>query len=327
MNHNRQSVLIGVGVLLLLGAFGCLWLVVSIQSPTPRETGLLGLLLTLLSMLGSWAISHVYSTSSSRESAQGKIDTIAQQSSEKILNHSTQLWRLEQYFRSSLQCASEEDNDAAVATLRNRIDSACEMARMLRSSNNTFLSDWQGVVSDSVNAVISSQASKVREIMDAYDQLDTPPSGDTEQWKNLRDELVDKVSLLRAQLPSAVTPDRKYHSAPAVAVVQHSAEASPTRQTGQLIVELLRPVYNATGSGKFKPPLVSAPTSLNATLIEKPEGSPKIEVHAGGGTTFDFNVHFKSMTFGTDMLIGKYVVEYEGTTETGETDGAGVPDL
>ena len=133
MNRNRLVVLVG-GFILLLGALGCLWLAVTMDKPTPRETGLIGVLLAILSILGSWVISHVYSTTRSRESAQEKIDTIAQQSSEKILNLSTQLWRLEQYFKASLERAGDEDSETALATLRNRLDSASYMARMLRSS-------------------------------------------------------------------------------------------------------------------------------------------------------------------------------------------------
>jgi hypothetical protein len=84
--------------------------------------------------------------------------------------------------------------------------------------------------------------------------------------------------------------------------------------SGQLIVELLEPVYRFTCSGHFSPPLDEIP-SLRAKLVKSPNGTPNHSIRYGTGTTFDFNIHLKSTDFEVYLPTGQYVFEYDAKVE------------
>lgn len=78
---------------------------------------------------------------------------------------------------------------------------------------------------------------------------------------------------------------------------------------GLLIVDIARPAFMFTASGHLEPNL-KAPPGLKVRLIEFPQPLPKHRLHAGSGTTYDFNVHLKSLDFGVTLPAGRYVFEY-----------------
>jgi len=111
---------------------------------------------------------------------------------------------------------------------------------------------------------------------------------------------------------------------PAVAAEQTMEAATSNLQVGQLKLKLLRPVYTATGSGRLDPTMDEAP-NVWVDLLSKPDGAPPIRVGAGAGTTFDFNVHLKSATWGTPIPVGEYVLRY--TAQCGTPSDLADPDV
>lgn len=99
-------------------------------------------------------------------------------------------------------------------------------------------------------------------------------------------------------------------SSPLVRVVNQSEDAATVNyQEGVLRVVLNRPAYKFTCSGHFSPKLTGVP-SVFVDLVGCPEGVPRYALRAGTGTTFDFNIHLKSIEYGDFLPAGEYVFEY-----------------
>ena len=102
-------------------------------------------------------------------------------------------------------------------------------------------------------------------------------------------------------------------SAPLLRLVsQTETSANQAENSGKLIVELLRPAYRFTCSGRLDPRLDGIPMML-ARLISHPQGMPRHVVRAGAGTTFYFNIHVKSIAYQEHLPIGEYVFYYSAT--------------
>ena len=284
---------------------------------TPRENTMLNGWLTLLSVLGSGFLSHVFGVTTTREATENKINTIALQSSEKILNLSTQLWRLEQFIEESLERASAEPTSAVtLAVLTNRLVSTSYMARILRASNNTLLSDWKGVVSADIKGSIEEQIRGVSDIIDGYAEIDAARAEDVDAVSDeeLNEQLEAKLKEIRSrrqQLPAAVAPDLPAPR-PAVSIRQFTTEAGPESQNGKLQIRILRSVSNATGSGKLEPRMSASP---RVTVRLRSSPMPESEVHTsvGVGTTYDFNIHMKPAIPGGRLKPGVYEFDYAAT--------------
>lgn len=103
-------------------------------------------------------------------------------------------------------------------------------------------------------------------------------------------------------------------SAPLIQVVSHTESlSSQNKNIGEIAIELLRPAFAFTCSRHFTPNLIDIP-NVSARLTITPEGIPQHIVRAGAGTTFDFNVHVKSVAYNEHLPVGIYVFEYEATT-------------
>ena len=99
-------------------------------------------------------------------------------------------------------------------------------------------------------------------------------------------------------------------SVPAVRVVGQFEEISePHLRYGVLEVEILRPTFSFTCSGHLEPHMAEAP-EIRVALADHPEGLPDYKIHAGTGTTFDFNIHLKPKTHGEIVPVGTYRFEY-----------------
>jgi hypothetical protein len=113
------------------------------------------------------------------------------------------------------------------------------------------------------------------------------------------------------------------HELPAVSVVQRPTSATQEKQEGEIAICVLRPVRNATGSGRLQPRMV-APPRVWATLLSAPEEAPRLYIGSNTGTTFDFNIHFQSTHHGDLLPPGEYLFRY--TTECiSETVHRGLP--
>ena len=143
---------LAIGILISLYIAGA-------RSLTATESLLLGILLSAASMLVSWLVTHIYSQASLEEAIKRATDAntenmrnYAVKAAEKVLNLSNELQRLNDAL--SAACDEAEDlkgyKDTSVM-LQERISSAVHNLETLRSMNDTFLSDWRGVIGEELD--------------------------------------------------------------------------------------------------------------------------------------------------------------------------------
>lgn len=352
MTHNNESEVqhvsksafrghwpsISLAAMLILGALGCIAFIYNRPAPSPTESVLLSVVLTIFSVLGSWLASAVYSTVSARESQQERIDHMGRLASEKIWNLSTQLWRLEASIGVTSQQADQAGDAQEAANLLHTGLRSIELhLQNLRSLNNSLANDWTGVVSSEERLKIEDRFESLARLINKYSELEDtlrlegPPqtASDAERFKDLSRQLreLEQRTAGIAPLPGSI---KVQGAAQAVRVDQeiHST-ASNRKQSGHLIVEILRPVYMATGTGKLTPNTISPP-KVFVDLRGQPDGTPELILGAGAGTTYDFNVHLKSNEWGKMLPVGKYRFSYNAVvprptgTRSGEDRGDGI---
>jgi len=301
---------------------GAIWLIVAssgIQQPTPRELMQKDVILFILSAAFSCILGYYFAKFSNSE----KIDTIAERSTEKMVHLTLQLHHLKNYLRDTEDVADEEqvlNNYAALNAYRHRTLAAAEMAASLAYSNETFRSDWLGIVSDSTKKGIEKRYEAVRQFFQDHDTIEklklqqtqgeAVANGNTDATARIK-ELQKRLEDMQNTLPIQSLVPRPVVKQPAVVVNQRIKQTTAEFQEGDLIVEVLRPVFNATGSGKLNPPMSQVPR-VSVSLIESPPGLDKenFKCSPGAGTNFDFNVSFKSTAFGIQLPVGKYIFQY-----------------
>jgi len=85
--------------------------------------------------------------------------------------------------------------------------------------------------------------------------------------------------------------------------------STSTYSSGRLVLRILRPVANFTGSGHFDPVMDCAP-ELTADLVSSPKDTPNCIIKVGTGTNHDFNVHVRPSEKGDMLPVGEYIFEY-----------------
>jgi|GEM_PF-3757991 hypothetical protein len=147
-------VTIGLAITTLI----CLW-IAGTRQLTNTESVLLGVLLSAASMLVSWLATHVYSVVSVKDTVaeatqaySDNIRTLGVRAAEKVLNLSNQLQRLGESLNSALDDADESEatKQTVVLLLRERIQAAVYNIETLKSMNDTFLSDWRGIIGEEI---------------------------------------------------------------------------------------------------------------------------------------------------------------------------------
>lgn len=140
--------------LLIVGVLTVL-LILSFSELTTRETGLMSTILTLLSILATWIVSFLYSESihknsisEAKEAHQENLKTYALKAAEKVTNLSDQLSQLSAFLEDEIGSSDFETMQELVNSREQRIVSAIQMLSMLKSVNDTSLSDWQGVIGE-----------------------------------------------------------------------------------------------------------------------------------------------------------------------------------
>lgn len=127
---------------------------------------------------------------------------------------------------------------------------------------------------------------------------------------------VDTDSVEEIREVNARRSSRRAEVAPAVRVLQETLYSTLDDNWGVLEIDLLRPVQNLTGSGHLDPHMSATP-KLTVRLVHTPENCPAIQVSAGTGTNFDFNVHVRSIDKEHPLPTGLYLMEYEATSGRG----------
>lgn len=180
--HNSLSTPSAILWALLLGvAFivGVL-LIISLAELTNRETTLLGTVLTLISVMIGWGISHYYSTQDKkaaieeiREFEQKNLRTYALKAAEKVTNLSKELNRLSAYLEEELQYTGYRNSEEELFAKEERIESAIHMLGALRSINDTSLSDWQGVIGEELDEQREAEKEQAHALLALSERLTT----------------------------------------------------------------------------------------------------------------------------------------------------------
>ncbi|MFY9855565.1 MAG: hypothetical protein WAK26_16970 [Terracidiphilus sp.] len=119
---------------------------------TPKEAGLLSIVLTTLSILASWVVSDMYATDQLKtaidevqKAHRTNLRTYALKAAEKVTNLSSELNRLSTYLQQELDYTDYRSAEEELLAKEERLESAVHLIATLKSVNDTSLSDWQGV--------------------------------------------------------------------------------------------------------------------------------------------------------------------------------------
>src|SRR5437867_1365888 len=139
------------------GIIMCIYLIARAEL-TSRESAMLGILVTILSVLASWLVTHFYSSSQYesaivevRDEYRNNLRTYALKAAEKVNNLSNELNKLSIYLEEELNYTDYRSSDEELLAKEERIESAIHLIRTLKSVNDTALSDWEGVIGEELD--------------------------------------------------------------------------------------------------------------------------------------------------------------------------------
>lgn len=193
-----------VGLLLILA-------ILSFTSLTTRETGLMSTILTLLSILATCIVAFVYSESIHKSSIQEAKDahkenlrTYALKAAEKVTNLSDQLSQLSDFLEVELRGSSFDTVQELVNSREQRIVSAIQMLAMLKSVNDTALSDWQGVIGEELEEKREEKEELQEHVLDLTDRLEKMVQRDEYSAASKVSFQDDQLGLLREDLSKLI---------------------------------------------------------------------------------------------------------------------------
>jgi len=152
---------------IIIGVVACIWAIAS-GSLTDRESLLLGIVLTILSSVGSWISSHYYSEYSSSKN----LKVFALKAAEKVTNLSDELDRLSVFLQQELGSDEYETPDQTILSRDARIDGAIHIITTLKSVNDRSLSDWQGAIGDEIIARREEQEEREEDLRELVDRVE-----------------------------------------------------------------------------------------------------------------------------------------------------------
>ncbi|NML24028.1 hypothetical protein HHL16_24335 [Pseudoflavitalea sp. G-6-1-2] len=166
-------------VLLSLGIILCLSFV-AFTELTSKETTLLGIVLTVLSFIASWLVSkyfadksHKHAIEEVKEQHLSNLRTYALNAAEKVNNLSNELARLSVYLQQELE---EDDDELSTEELYlssyERLESAVHIINTLKSVNDTYLSDWKGVIGEELDEKLEEQQERENELKELVEKVE-----------------------------------------------------------------------------------------------------------------------------------------------------------
>jgi hypothetical protein len=170
-----QSVLIGVFVIVLAGGLILCLYIAATRSLSSNETLMIGILVSIFSVLISWILTHLYSQITLRSSTEEvkqlhkeNIHTYAVKAAEKVFNLSNELDRLNNYLKN-IDYSSIDNAEIEVLVLNERLHATIHLADTLKSMNDTFLSDWKGVIGDEIRQqqYLEQQINEIQEQLES----------------------------------------------------------------------------------------------------------------------------------------------------------------
>jgi len=177
--------LIVIVALALIAGIGICLYISFVKDLSPNESLMMAILVTFFSMFISWILTHVYSqislrfhTEIVRQQHEENIRTYAIKAAEKVFNLSNELKKLAESLKSGLEEQDEEDNvEICNLVLKERFISTVHLIETLKSMNDTFLSDWRGVIGEEIEkqealeGQIENLEKERRLIEDLYSQV------------------------------------------------------------------------------------------------------------------------------------------------------------
>lgn len=304
-----------------------IWFITVTPNLDARFLALANVFAVFLSIIASVIISYYFARLTSNDT----VDKIAEKSTEKMVHLTMRLHDLAKYLDETTSVAQEEHQIHPAAALNaylHRTEAASRMAANLALSNETFRSDWLGVVGNAVKARIEKRFETVRKYFqeqENLERLERDPALSYQDTHALPVELQkrlteseERFAKLRSDLPvqpSTPRPEPKTRGYTVQQVIEGSNERS---QTGKLIVNVFKPVYAITASGRIDPRMVSVPR-ITTSLLTAPEGisADSVGLRPGTGTNYDFNVAVKSLEYGVYIPTGIYEMRYDLYCEDG----------
>ena len=146
---------------------------------TARETGLMSIVLTGLSILASWVVGDMYSSNQLKatiadveEQHRTNLRTYALKAAEKVNNLSSELTRLSAYLQQELDYTEYRNTEEELQAKEERIESAIHLINTLKSFNDNSLSDWQGVIGDELDQQREEKLEREQEIRHAIGEVE-----------------------------------------------------------------------------------------------------------------------------------------------------------
>ena len=271
------------------------------KQPTDNETQdatSLNIILMICSSALSWVISDFYASQQNNE----RIDAVGERSGEKILNQSKQLWEIEQSLLQQAEKVEDEFSEQALV-------SAQEKIQLIRSANNTFIGDWEGVVSDNVQTKMAERNNELNILLQNASSNDADVTS-SQQHSSLSSQT--SLPLHLTPIPPIATNSTKLTT-----VLEQVVNTNTEKKSqGKMKIRLNRDTFKLNFTGKLYPPLEVIPVDLRARLVEKPTDSPEaISIHVATGTKTDFHIHAKSTEYDVKLPMGEYVFAYIVQTE------------
>ncbi|HBH7918731.1 TPA: hypothetical protein ACF311_004614 [Vibrio parahaemolyticus] len=172
MSENKLKLEKNAAIVLSLGVAICV-AIITFSTLSAKESALLSLLLTVLSVLASWLFSSIHSSSQHAEAINevkemhnDNLRTYALKAAEKVNNLSEQLNRLSLYLEDELS------DDSIPCERAVRVVSAIHMIAMLKSVNDTSLSDWQGVIGEEIEEHRKENEEQKKQLLSLIEKVD-----------------------------------------------------------------------------------------------------------------------------------------------------------
>lgn len=193
----------------LAGVIVCI-VIISFGTLSNKEGATLSLLLTILSVIASWIFARIYAESQHekaiaevKELHNENLRTYALKAAEKVNNLSQQLNRLSLYIEEELQNSEYDGDSEALSAKEERLESAIHMIGMLKSINDTSLSDWQGVIGDEIEEQREEQEERAEELRTLVERVERLWSENQAESVSATD-LNNKINSLRKEIKVAV---------------------------------------------------------------------------------------------------------------------------
>lgn len=290
--------------ILAIGSFAililCLIRISYTESADTRESLLISIILTIASAAFSWIVSAHYSTASSKAENTKLIDRIGEQASEKILNQSKQLYSIEQYLDDKYDKLESENTSSPIKIY---LESTRNMIRLIRTSNNTYLSDWAGVVSKKVRKKLFKQSNAQSQL---FEDINLIRQSSPDKREKLEEQIVSNAK----KLPSHLVPTSILKTNNAEILSHDISENADNRNSGKVTILLGEHSYKGHVVAKFDPHFEVPPANHEERLVRRPNGQKNVALTVNTGTVHDFHVILRSTEHNVPLRPGIYEVEY-----------------